>query len=1001
MMYSTLKKLPDLSYRSHKLQMATDGDARSFDSFDIRPAYLDRGRFVDPFKWVATPMQTSNSATTISANNSNKNSRAMTSSPAHGESGVSGVTGVTGIPNLVELDDAFNTLDPGQLLRLSAFLSETPRTVETMPSAQPVRLLERRRKSSSMLVDDLLHEIYRQPSRKYSGDDDEAFSSSEDVSNSESTNNGIGEVIQGSRFSSKCAEPLKKKDTSELVVVRDHLREALSRVTTSLIQQLTKRDRLALERERHCDVITAILQAASPKRSQDTKMRFSIDPPANSIGSSTSSLQSPCSSSPQQKPAQHQLSESSGFQQWHDAMRMVARLPGGVPPEFRRKLWLALAEQHLLRIGVDWSDVERNCFNDRINPDDEDLGAQIVRDLHRTGCSLFCGEDALPNQALLKRVLLAYARWNKEVGYCQGLNVLAALLLEVMNRSEVESLKVMIYLIEGVLPTGYFANNLRGLSIDMAVFRDLLRQRLPALSRHFEMLQQSESSTGSSSSYCIEPPLTNVFTMQWFLTLFATCLPKAAVLRVWDLIFLEGNDILLRTALAIWQTLAERILTVRTCDDFYSIMAVLAREMLEFGLMEPNHLVQTIVSMAPFPFPGLNELRDKYRYNITPWSGGSGRVRLFYSDDDPDMEAEEDEDEEKTKAMNAVATVFGGLMTSSSLFRHTGRRITDITFRKSNNLKHTSSSASPIGSSSNEKEKLQLDIAALRKQYAKLRERQKQAHVMFWTVASGASSSARRGSSDGTTVFSSSSASSSTNPVNHLLAGRKPLLARRPSVSSSPSTSSNPSQQGPKLRLPPPRIPPALGTNSNDDKAYFSAPSTPSDKPDGQPAFGNMTADVAYPSKDPNQRQHNKQHQQQRRNSGSATSSTIEQQQRVTPSSCQSATSLPMMATTTRTPPITVNRSRLVQELLEQNSAMLLKLKDRPKVTTSAGLSSLSLDNDNEPDLGDGHDQQRTSLNNSNSANSPVHHHPFPRQGTRTPKDVTIKLGLYSPTQKF
>lgn len=47
-------------------------------------------------------------------------------------------------------------------------------------------------------------------------------------------------------------------------------------------------------------------------------------------------------------------------------------------------------------------------------------------------------------QALLKRVLLAYARWNKEVGYCQGLNVLAALLLEVMNRSEVESLKVRI-----------------------------------------------------------------------------------------------------------------------------------------------------------------------------------------------------------------------------------------------------------------------------------------------------------------------------------------------------------------------------------------------------------------------------------------------------------------------------------------------------------------------------------------------------------------------------
>lgn len=59
----------------------------------------------------------------------------------------------------------------------------------------------------------------------------------------------------------------------------------------------------------------------------------------------------------------------------------------------------------------------------------------------------------------------------------------------------------------------------------------------------------------SGSSY--EPPLTNVFTMQWFLTLFCHCLPQEAVLRVWDLIFLEGDEVLLRTALAIWEGLSE------------------------------------------------------------------------------------------------------------------------------------------------------------------------------------------------------------------------------------------------------------------------------------------------------------------------------------------------------------------------------------------------------------------------------------------------------------
>lgn len=73
-------------------------------------------------------------------------------------------------------------------------------------------------------------------------------------------------------------------------------------------------------------------------------------------------------------------------------------------------------------------------------------------------------------QALLKRVLLAYARWNKEVGYCQGLNVLAALLLEVMNRSEVESLKVRKQFNAFIIPLQY---GLSRNAIDFLVIRVL------------------------------------------------------------------------------------------------------------------------------------------------------------------------------------------------------------------------------------------------------------------------------------------------------------------------------------------------------------------------------------------------------------------------------------------------------------------------------------------------------------------------------------------------
>lgn len=65
-----------------------------------------------------------------------------------------------------------------------------------------------------------------------------------------------------------------------------------------------------------------------------------------------------------------------------------------------------------------------------------------VKDLHRTGCSSYCGQEAEQDRVVLKRVLLAYARWNKSVGYCQGFNILAALILEVMEGNEGDALKV-------------------------------------------------------------------------------------------------------------------------------------------------------------------------------------------------------------------------------------------------------------------------------------------------------------------------------------------------------------------------------------------------------------------------------------------------------------------------------------------------------------------------------------------------------------------------------
>ncbi|XP_011880484.1 PREDICTED: uncharacterized protein LOC105568985 isoform X2 [Vollenhovia emeryi] len=456
---------------------------------------------------------------------------------------------------------------------------------------------------------------------------------------------------------------LKRKDELQILLMTLH--DHIIHTGGLLIRQLRRKDYLTAKCDKQCDIITAYLQAHSAKRMEDTKMRFSLTP----------------------QPGE------SGFIQWLDAMKMVAKLQGGIPPEFRKRLWLTLAERHLEQRGVDWKQAEKVCFNEWSNPDDEELGIQIVKDLHRTGCSLFCGAAGRDNQAVLRRVLLGFARWNKSVGYCQGLNVLAALVLQVMDRAESSAVKVMIYLIEGVLPEGYFADNLRGLSVDMAVFRDLLRSRLPKLSKHLEALQSDAKDKATGSSY--EPPLTNVFTMQWFLTLFCHCLPQEAVLRVWDLIFLEGDEVLLRTALAIWEGLSDRIMTVTSADEFYSIMGVLTREMLEFT--DTNNLIKNIVSMGPLH--GVTSLREKHRYNITPWA-------RKLSDDD-DSETEEDERLAVAAAMFSMA-----------------QRI------KKDRIPSTIGALQAMAPSS-DRERLALDISTLKQQYAKLRERQRQAHIIL------------------------------------------------------------------------------------------------------------------------------------------------------------------------------------------------------------------------------------------------------------------------------
>lgn len=549
------------------------------------------------------------------------------------------------------------------------------------------------------IVDCLLFEIYDQYHSRDSVDSD-------NVTECSTTSGSFygGSFDLEERGESWTRNELLTKDTDEVRVMAKEMRSRISMLSTKLVKQLKRRDKHAYKLQRNFDVLTAILQAVSLKRRVDTKIRFSFIP----------------------------QNGKKAYKQWLAAFKAIARLKEGVPSQWRRRLWLCLAESKIR--DLDWEKTARFCFNEKSNPDDDELGSQIVKDLHRTGCGWFCGQDSPEERAALKRVLLAYARRNKAVGYCQGFNVIAALILQVMERNEEDALKVMVYVIDHVLPTNYFANNLRALSVDMAVLRDLMRAKLSRLSKHLDSLQaQALSQNGSSTMY--EPPLINVFTMQWFLTLFATCLPEETVLRVWDSILLEGSEVLLRAAVAIWGKLGGRLEDVETSDEFYSSMGLLIQDVLSGNVIDCQTLMQEVYSLASFPLPGLAELREHYTYNINPFSDANGdqnpRSALGRGSSDEEDDVEDLEG----------ASCLGVFLPFSEIVPGNGMKAIDQGVEDTNDiaaaspgvfatdgyspLPYTTKQFGSRGSRAHE------EMSFLQKQYARMRQMQQNAVVVF------------------------------------------------------------------------------------------------------------------------------------------------------------------------------------------------------------------------------------------------------------------------------
>ena len=244
----------------------------------------------------------------------------------------------------------------------------------------------------------------------------------------------------------------------------------------------------------------------------------------------------------------------------------------------------------------------------------------IEKDLHRTfpNNSNFLEEEGINS---LRRLLHAYSVRNPEVGYCQSMNFLAALLL--LNMEEDRAFWTLAAIIEDLLPSEFYTKNMVGSRAEQRVLLSCLKWKLPRLHAHFVTIGVAPS---SDSEDCV--PLLEPLTCTWYLCLFLNSLSLESSLRVWDAFLHEGRKVLLRIGLTVLYSAQEALLK---CDDLCGVYEVLRNNSCIRANSNGNNATQQVpmitsdnlINMSydkswigSFPHGKIDDLREKHRMKV-------------------------------------------------------------------------------------------------------------------------------------------------------------------------------------------------------------------------------------------------------------------------------------------------------------------------------------------------------------------------------------------------
>ncbi len=243
-----------------------------------------------------------------------------------------------------------------------------------------------------------------------------------------------------------------------------------------------------------------------------------------------------------------------------------------VPSSMRRILWPLLLDVEQLRESKPnlYESLCRSVEEEALNDDwEHTIEADVTRTmpLH----ALFWSGGAQVGVKSLRSILRAYARYQPEVGYCQGMSPVAAVFLMNANNEE-DAFLMFSQFMEHYQYKKVFAEGFPKMRQWLTELRPLIYHYMPKL---WERLERENV------------PL-ELYADKWLITALSHNFPHRYLLRVWDLMFLGGSPkIILKACLAVLKTAESRLMTMH----FEGIMHMLQRDFAkpETGLLDEKN----------------------------------------------------------------------------------------------------------------------------------------------------------------------------------------------------------------------------------------------------------------------------------------------------------------------------------------------------------------------------------------------------------------------------